>query len=230
MDYFPARILEWVALPSAGMFPTPDWNPGLGHCRWDSLPTTGSPILAQVLPEGLNHTWKWMELKQIIITIYRWNFSNGTQRHRYRKTASPRRPAAESPTPTRSHEVQLPTFLCNLLIELDVRTLMGFCDASSPRKFPPAGHVDTQAAPLASDPVGARQRSRDAVWEMSPVSSLCRKLSVKCSGNYVLWWGPQKLLPGKAKRLWWAARFDNWRCPTQSAVWPGPSRLTLSCA
>ena len=33
MGILQARILEWVAIPSPGIFPTQEGNPGLPHCR-----------------------------------------------------------------------------------------------------------------------------------------------------------------------------------------------------
>ena len=47
---FQARILEWVAVPSPGIFLTQESNPGLLHCRQIlyQLSHKGSPILIQI--------------------------------------------------------------------------------------------------------------------------------------------------------------------------------------
>ena len=63
MDYtvhgiLQARILEWVAFPFKGIFPTQGSNPGLPNCRW---------ILCQLSHNGS-------------LITYMWNLKNGVKK------------------------------------------------------------------------------------------------------------------------------------------------------
>ena len=44
-----ARILEWLAFPLSGIFPTQGSNPGLPHCKWIlyQLSHKGSPVILE---------------------------------------------------------------------------------------------------------------------------------------------------------------------------------------
>ena len=48
---FQATILEWVAIPSPGIFPTQGSNPGLPHCR---------QILYRLSHKGSPRTLEWV--------------------------------------------------------------------------------------------------------------------------------------------------------------------------
>ena len=48
-----ARILEWVAIPFQGIFPTQGWNLGLPHCRW---------ILYQLSHQGSPRILEWVAI------------------------------------------------------------------------------------------------------------------------------------------------------------------------
>ena len=52
---FQAIVLEWIAFPSPGNFPTKESNPGLPHCRQtvNHLSHQGSPILRESLKQEL---------------------------------------------------------------------------------------------------------------------------------------------------------------------------------